>query len=83
MPSVPKSNGLVEIQGTPSKEKGFCCMRLIKFLVRDKVKDWDEWHVAHLQASQRNCPYKGVCDKAPKVQVVRSKPIQLELDFGI
>lgn len=39
MPAVPKSNGLVEIQGTPSKEKGFCCMRLIKFLVRDNVKD--------------------------------------------
>lgn len=83
MPAVPNSNGLVDIQGTPSKEKGFCCMRLIKFLVRDNVKDWDEWHGAHLQASQRNCPYKGVCDKAPKVQVVRSKPIRLELDFGI
>lgn len=39
MPAVPKSNGLVEIQGTPSKEKGFCCMRLIKFLFRDNVKD--------------------------------------------
>lgn len=83
MPAVPKSNGLVEIQGRSSKEKGFCCMRLIKFLVCNNVKDWDEWHGAHLQASHGNCPYKGDCDKAPKVQVVRSKPIQLELDFGI
>ena len=83
MAGGPKRHGLGGVQGGPSQEKGFCCMRLIKFLVRDNVKDWDVWHGAHLQAAQKNCPYKGVCDKAPKVQVVRSKPIQLEFYFGI
>lgn len=61
MPAVPQSNGLVEIQGTKQKERGFCCMKLIKFLVRDSVKEWDDWHGAHVKASEHNCPYKSEC----------------------
>ena len=61
MPAAPKSNGLVEINGTKRSEKGFCCMKLIKFLVRDGVKDWDEWHGAHLKAEDHNCLYQAEC----------------------
>lgn len=63
MPAAPNSNGLVEIQGTAQKEKGFCCMRLIKFLVRDAVKDWHIWHEAHLQAAQPHQQIKRDCPK--------------------
>lgn len=86
MPAAPKSNGLVEIQGTAQKEKGFCCMRLIKFLVRDAVKDWDIWHGAHLQAAQHSCPYREECSQYPKeVQqppIQRAQPVQLEFNFN-
>lgn len=61
MPPIPKSNGLVEIQGTKQKERGFCCMKLIGFLTRDKVKDREEWHGAHLLAADHKCRYKDEC----------------------
>lgn len=62
MPAVPQSNGLVEIQGTKQKERGFCCMKLIKFLVRDNVKEWDDWHGAHMKASEHKCQYLNECN---------------------
>lgn len=75
MPALPQSNGLVEIQGgKQQKERGFCCMKLIKFLVRDNVKDWDEWHGAHLKAAEHQCPYQAVCHP-------RRQPIQFEFNF--
>lgn len=64
MPALPQSNGLVEIQGTKQTERGFCCMKLIKFLVRDGVKDWEDWHEAHLAAAAHNCRYNNGCELA-------------------
>ena len=59
--STPKGNGLVEIRGTKQIERGFNCMKLIEFLTENGVKDWDNWHGAHEQAKQGNCPYKNQC----------------------
>lgn len=36
-------------------------MRLIAFLTKDGVADWDEWHGAHMQAEAGDCPYLGKC----------------------
>ncbi len=47
---TPKGNGLVEIRGEKTVERGFNCMKLIEFLTEDGVKDWDNWHGAHEQA---------------------------------
>lgn len=58
---IPQGNGLVEIRGTKQKERGFNCMQLIAFLTENAVKDWDNWHEAHEQAKQGNCPYKCQC----------------------
>lgn len=58
----PQSNGLVEVIGQKSApERGFNCMKLILFLTEDGVKEWDEWHGAHLQAAAGQCPYTGRC----------------------
>lgn len=40
----PVSNGLFEVNGAKSDENGFGCMKLIEFLTKDGVTDWDEWH---------------------------------------
>lgn len=58
----PQSNGLVEIHGKESApERGFNCMKLIQFLTEDEVKEWDDWHGAHLQAAAGQCPYTDRC----------------------
>lgn len=72
----PKSNGLFEVAGEKEKENGFCCMKLIKFLVRDEVKDWDEWHNIHTQASSGKCKYQNECSIYAKTA---KKPKQLSL----
>lgn len=41
-------------------------MKLIAFLVRDGVKEWNEWHGAHQQAAQHCCPYRNECDMQKK-----------------
>jgi hypothetical protein len=57
----PVSNGLVEINGAKSDENGFGCMKLIEFLTKDGVADWDEWHYRHNQASLGECYYSDRC----------------------
>lgn len=57
----PVSNGLVEINGAKSDEKSFGCMKLIEFLNKDGVTDWDEWHYRHNQASRGECHYSDCC----------------------
>lgn len=53
----PQSNGIVELHDAKQKERGFNCMQLIRFLTEDGVKDWDEWHGAHLEAAVRMLEY--------------------------
>lgn len=77
---VPKSNGLVEIVSTRNEgREKFCCMTLIAFLVRNGVKEWDEWHDAHVKAEQKRCPFRNECQQ---YKMMKNKPaIQLELNF--
>lgn len=46
----PVSNGLFEVNGEKEQDTGFGCMKLIEFLTKDGVTDWDEWHYRHNQA---------------------------------
>lgn len=73
-----QSNGLIEIHGQEAvHERGFHCMKLISFLTEDEVKDWDEWHEAHLQAAEGNCPYTERCPIYART--AENRPIQLSL----
>mgnify|MGYP000202260635 FL=1 len=58
---TPKGNGLVELHDGKQKERGVCCMKLVTFLTADGVKDWEEWHLRHEEASRGECRYKGQC----------------------
>ena len=74
----PISNGLFEVASNKSiKERGFNCMKLIQFLTEDTVSDWDEWHGAHVEAANGNCPYASVC--TIYARTAKRKPIQLKL----
>lgn len=57
----PQSNGLVELHDAKRKERGFNCMQLIWFLTEDGVKEWEDWHGAHLEAAACQCRYKSKC----------------------
>lgn len=57
----PISNGLVEIHGEKDADSGFGCMKLIHFLTKDGITDWDEWHYRHNQAARGECHYKTDC----------------------
>lgn len=78
---VPESNGLFEVVGAKQpKERGFNCMQLILFLTEDNVKEWDEWHGAHLQASVGSCPYQSKCHIfARTMENQKKKDLQLSL----
>lgn len=57
----PLSNGLVEINTGRTYEKSFGCMKLIEFLTKDGITDWDQWHYRHNQAERGECHYKDRC----------------------
>ncbi len=57
----PKGNGLIQLHDEKQEERGFNCMKLIIYLIEDGVKDWDDWHGAHLQAAAGQCPYTSRC----------------------
>lgn len=77
----PESNGLVEIAGgKPKNERGFACMRLIKYLTDGGMTDWEYWHGAHLQAAAGKCPYAKRCPNyARTIERIGKKPVQLTL----
>lgn len=41
----------VELHDSKQTERGVTCMKLITFLTRDNVREWDEWHGAHIRAA--------------------------------
>lgn len=57
----PVSNGLFEVNGEKEQDTGFGCMKLIEYLIKDGVTDWDEWHYRHNQASRGECHYSDRC----------------------
>lgn len=57
----PKDNALASLHDVNLRERGFCCMKLIVFLTEDGVKEWDEWHGAHLDAARGQCSYRARC----------------------
>lgn len=68
----PKDNGLANLHDENRREQGFCCMKLITFLVADEVKDRDEWHGAHLDAARGECKYRAQC---PVYEQTQSKKL--------
>ena len=43
----------------------------------DGVRDWEQWHGAHLQAAAGQCPYTGRCPIYART--AKNRPIQLSL----
>lgn len=58
---MPNSTGLVALHDDRQKERGFNCMQLITYLVKDGVMSWARWHGAHVQAAAGLCPYADRC----------------------
>lgn len=56
-----KDNGLANLHDRNREESGFCCMKLITFLMAEGVKEWDEWHEEHLNAARGECKYRTRC----------------------
>lgn len=82
----PQGNGLVEIVGEKqSKERGFNCMQLIKFLSEEISNggdnSWEYWHGRHIEASNGNCAYKAECPVHKKTieRMIKSTGHQLSL----
>lgn len=84
---VPVGNGLVEITGEKSSDRGFFCMKLIGYITEemDAIGDrsWEFWHGRFHAAETGSCPYRHKCPKyAATVATFRhAEPIQLTLDF--
>ena len=76
----PESNGIVELHDTKRKERGFNCMQLIWFLTEDGVREWEDWHGAHLDAAAGQCRYKSTCHiYARTIEKQKKNGIQLSL----
>ncbi len=76
--ATPESNGLFEVATSKAaKERGFNCMQLIRFLTEKGVKDWEEWHEAHVQASIGTCEFALVCPIYARTST--KHPIQYKL----
>ncbi|WP_026314798.1 hypothetical protein [Bacteroides gallinarum] len=56
-----RDNGLANLHDANHRERGFCCMKLIAFLIADGVKAWEEWHGEHLNAARGQCRYRARC----------------------
>lgn len=70
--------GLISLHDEKSPtENKFHCMKLIEFLTDSGVKDWDDWHSAHISASKGACRYSSVC--SIYAITISQKPIQLSL----
>ena len=68
------------IEKVDDKERGFSCMKLIKFLWEDNVTDIDEWQRIHQEARKGDCPYHSRCS-IYKRTVKDHPPKQLELNL--
>lgn len=63
---TPESNGLFEVAGgKKTKERGFNCMQLIKFLTEEISNggdnSWEYWHGRHVEANNGHCHYQDKC----------------------
>lgn len=73
-----ESNGLFEVASSKAvRERGFNCMRLIRFLTEAGVKDWAEWHEAHVMAANGECKFALSCPIFAKTS--KTHPIQYKL----
>ena len=75
----PVGNGLVTMVDDKQQERGFSCMKLVKFLGNDKKYDkWEQWHAAHEAASNGNGPFRHLCEIYKKT-VKQHAAVQLNL----
>jgi len=84
--AVPVGNGLVEITGEKSHDKGFFCIKLCGHITEEmrRVGDtsFDLWHHRFEEAKAGNCAYKSICPNYAKtVAKLGRKPVQLYLNF--
>lgn len=82
---TPTGNGLVEIFGEKTKERGFFCMKLVGYIIEDEETfqtPLDYYDQQFAQARSGNCPYKDKCPiYARTIAKHGKKPVQLYLDF--
>ena len=75
----PIGNGVVTMVDDKQQERGFSCMKLIKFLWNDKkYEEWEAWSGAHIAAANGNCPFRHLCEIYKKT-VKQHTAVQLNL----
>lgn len=83
---VPVWNGLVEITGEKSNDKGFFCIKLAGFIAKEMKSSGDTsfglWHQRFEEARAGFCAYKDSCPNYVRtVEIHGKKPVQLILNF--
>ena len=81
----PVGNGLVEIFGEKTKERGFFCMKLVGYILEDEetfLTPLDYYDQQFAQARSGNCPYKDKCPIYARTKKKHGrKPVQLCINF--
>lgn len=83
---TPVGNGLVEIFGEKTKERGFFCMKLVGYLneeVKIGTPEYAElWDKRFDAAKSGQCAYKGKCPIYARTKEKHGrKPVQLCINF--
>ncbi len=78
----PQGNGLVEIAGTKTIERGWFCMRLVEFINEEAEMGTQEygeiWNKRFAQGKAGQCAYR---DKCPIYAKTPKRPKQLKIEF--
>lgn len=83
---TPAGNGLVEIFGEKTNERGFFCMKLVGYLNEEAKMGTPEyaelWDIRFAEAKAGRCAYKDKCPiYARTKEKYGRKPVQLCINF--
>lgn len=83
---TPAGNGLVEIFGEKTNERGFFCMKLVGYITEEMDRtgetSFDFWHKRFVEAQEGRCAYKDKCPiYARTKEKYGRKPVQLSINF--
>lgn len=80
----PSGNGLIELVDEKSQERGFFCMKLTGYILKEREEHpeldiQDLWEQRFSEAKSGSCAYIGICPIYARTKKV--KGFQLSLEF--
>ena len=84
--SKPKVNGLIELVDEKSHDRGFFCMQLTSFIMKESKKSGrsvaDLWEERFGEAKNGICSYRNLCHiYARTMSKQENKVVQLQFEF--